>query len=329
MLAFRYDVLLEVGAVAPAPTLQWHDWQRAGFDLPTLDARLRQGHEPFGIVGIPNARVQRAVRLNAALANACDSEPAHALRAGLQRGDEIAIDPESLAATCEAAQWQAELLPSPERADEFAVVVHRGSLTAFEADAALLARCPCARGRMASNPLLATIGPGLERDLRSYLAERLPSPMIPARIEPLAKFPLLANGKVDRAALALLAEPRARPVPGALAKAADALESLLAEIWAGVLRLKRVGAEDHFFNDLGGHSLLATQVVSRVREALQIELPLRLLFEHCTVRSFAAALIALPQGGSNLVEIAQLVREIGSLDAAALDEQLGVQGGCG
>ncbi len=66
-------------------------------------------------------------------------------------------------------------------------------------------------------------------------------------------------------------------------------EELLAGIWAEVLRIERVGAHDNFF-DLGGHSLLASQVVSRVRAAAELELPLRTLFRNPTVEGLAGAL---------------------------------------
>ena len=105
---------------------------------------------------------------------------------------------------------------------------------------------------------------------------RLPDYMVPSAFVRLEALPLLPNGKVDRNAL---------PAPGAAAYAQrdyvaprNATEEVLAGIWSEVLKLDRVGVHDNFF-DLGGHSLLAMRVVARIRDAFQLELPLRALFE--------------------------------------------------
>jgi acyl carrier protein len=79
----------------------------------------------------------------------------------------------------------------------------------------------------------------------------------------------------------------------------------LAEIWTEVLGLEPIGALDNFF-DLGGHSLLATQVVSRVRAAFQVELPLRSLFETPTVADLAVAIVQTQADE----ETARLLREL-------------------
>jgi amino acid adenylation domain-containing protein len=116
--------------------------------------------------------------------------------------------------------------------------------------------------------------------LRAYLKVHLPDYMVPSAIVSLAAFPLTPNGKVDRARL---------PAPDAAAKERTGFvaprtpaEVAMAEIWAEVLGVQPVGIHDDFF-ELGGHSLLATRVVSRVRQALGFDLPLRLLFESPTV----------------------------------------------
>jgi acyl carrier protein len=111
--------------------------------------------------------------------------------------------------------------------------------------------------------------------------------MMPAAWMLLRQLPLTPNGKVDRRALP---PPQSRPEElGEYVAPRDEIERALAEIWAQVLRLDQVGVQDNFF-ELGGHSLLATQVVVRVRSALSIEMPMRLMFQCPTVEQLAAQL---------------------------------------
>ncbi len=121
---------------------------------------------------------------------------------------------------------------------------------------------------------------------RQHLAERLPDYMIPSAFVRLDELPLTQNGKVDRKAL---------PAPeGAAASEAEyiaprtATEEMLAGLWGDLLGVERVGIADNFF-ELGGHSLLATQLMSRVREAFSVEVPLRQLFERPTLGGLGLA----------------------------------------
>jgi amino acid adenylation domain-containing protein len=135
--------------------------------------------------------------------------------------------------------------------------------------------------------LVAYVVGGVEADeLREHLRRSLPGYMVPAAFVALEALPLTPNGKLDRKAL-----PAPEYTAGADRYVAPRtpVEEGLAEIWAEVLRLERVGVEESFF-DLGGHSLLATRVVSRVRKRFGVELPLRALFEHRTVAELARVL---------------------------------------
>jgi amino acid adenylation domain-containing protein len=124
--------------------------------------------------------------------------------------------------------------------------------------------------------------------LRSFLEDRLPDYMAPSSFVFLDTLPLNPNGKVDRKALPM--PDQSRPEQAVLFVPPSTLdEKTIAEIWAKVLKVDRVGIHDNFF-DLGGHSLLATQIVSRIREAFAVELPLRSLFEASTVSGLAAAI---------------------------------------
>ena len=135
-------------------------------------------------------------------------------------------------------------------------------------------------------------------ELRRFLKAKLPDHMMPAVFVPIEALPLLSNGKIDRRALP--APERTRPeLDKAFVAARTPTEEVLAEIWAKLLDVEQVGIHDNFF-DLGGHSLLATQAVSRMRDAFQVEIPLRRLFEAPTVAGLAESIEAARQAGRNL-----------------------------
>jgi len=118
-------------------------------------------------------------------------------------------------------------------------------------------------------------------DLRGFLLEKLPDYMIPNAFIALEKIPLTPNGKVDRKTLPQPDE-NDYGAQDAFVAPRNANEEKMTSIWADVLGLEQVGALSNFF-DLGGHSLLATQLISRVRESFDVELPLRYIFEYPTV----------------------------------------------
>ncbi|MEV6868896.1 amino acid adenylation domain-containing protein, partial [Streptosporangium subroseum] len=142
--------------------------------------------------------------------------------------------------------------------------------------------------------MIAGMPPAAE--LRGFLRAGLPDYLVPAVFVELAAVPLTPNGKVDRAALP--APEGGRPEPGGEpVSARTATEEVLAGIWAQVLGLSQVGVTDGFF-DLGGHSLLATQVISRLRAAFDVEVPLAALFDHPTVAGLARMVDEAVRGSS-------------------------------
>ena len=121
--------------------------------------------------------------------------------------------------------------------------------------------------------------------LRTHLAQAMPDYMIPAAFVRMDVWRLTVNGKIDRKALPA-------PEDDAYARRAfeppqTGAERALATIWSDLLGVDQVSRHDHFF-ELGGHSLLAVQLVSRVRQALDVELPLRALFEAPVLCELAA-----------------------------------------
>jgi len=132
-------------------------------------------------------------------------------------------------------------------------------------------------------------------EIRQFLRAKLPDYMVPTAFVLLDTFPLTPNGKIDR---------RALPVPdlqsqGEYIAPRNPIEEKMAQIWAEVLKLKRVSIEDNFF-ELGGHSLLATQVISRLQETFEIVLPLRYLFESPTIAQLSAVILKELQTGLGL-----------------------------
>ncbi|HEY0410390.1 MAG TPA: amino acid adenylation domain-containing protein, partial [Candidatus Dormibacteraeota bacterium] len=178
---------------------------------------------------------------------------------------------------------------------ESALAAHPGV-----AQAAVLARREGTQGALGSTGLrlvaYVAAQPGRElsgSELRVFLAARLPEHMLPAVVR-LDELPLSPNGKVDRRALAALPETLERAERTAEGGEAEGprtpLESALVAVWTEVLGAgfsTGIGVGDNFF-DLGGHSLLATQVVSRLRETLGVDLPVRALFEAPTIAALAA-----------------------------------------
>ncbi|HEX2205126.1 MAG TPA: amino acid adenylation domain-containing protein [Longimicrobium sp.] len=141
--------------------------------------------------------------------------------------------------------------------------------------------------------------------LKAFLRRTLPEHMVPSWLVRVASLPRLPNGKLDRGAL---------PAPDTGAAGDDfvaprtATEEALARVWREVLGVDRVGADDDFF-DLGGHSLLAAQVVSRVRDALGAEIPLRALFEAPRLAALAAAVDAARGEGRDEAPVVPVPRD--------------------
>jgi len=140
--------------------------------------------------------------------------------------------------------------------------------------------------------------------LRSHLLTQLPGYMVPSAYVELERMPLTLNGKVDRRSL-----PKPERGSGAEHETPQTpTEEILAGIWAEVLRLERVGRQANFF-ELGGHSLLTTQIISRVRGALEVDVPLRFLFEAPELSEFAARVEELRRCGTRLEAPALVRRE--------------------
>jgi len=176
--------------------------------------------------------------------------------------------------------------------------------------------------------LVAYVVPAREQagtigELRDHLKQKLPEYMVPAAFVLLGEMPLTPNRKLDRRALP---EPaRYRPeLEGTFVAPRTPAEEALARIWAEVLRLERVGVHDNFF-ELGGHSLLATQVMSRLREAFKVELPLRRLFEMPTIAELTEEIEKGKGAGLRAAGVVPVPREAYRLDVALTEYAEGIE----
>ena len=160
--------------------------------------------------------------------------------------------------------------------------------------------------------------PGIS-ELHGYLKKKLPDNMVPSAFVLMEALPLSPNGKIDR---------RALPAPDVTRPELEApfvaprghIEETLAKIWADVLKLKQVGIHDNFF-ELGGHSLIATQVVSRLRDTLQVELSLPRFFEAPTIVKLAKVIeqVREDESAPQQPSIVPVSRETRRLKRSALE----------
>ncbi len=155
-------------------------------------------------------------------------------------------------------------------------------------------------------------------ELRSHLSKHLPDYMIPSAFVMLDSLPLTPNGKVDKKSLP--APESERPdLEDSFVSPHTPIEELLVGIWCEVLGLKKVGVHDNFF-ELGGHSLLAIRVMSRLRKVLQMDTPLRFLFEAPTPSGLATRIV---QSQAEISDPEELARILAELEGPASDSVSG------
>ncbi len=286
---FRYDVVLHVG---PRPSVEAKpevmDWRKQNLSLAGLREHLHKSAPTvLHLKGVPSARLRAETKALELLAGVEPPETAGQLRDAVEKtvADE-AVEPEDFWAL--GAELPYTVNVGWAETDDVGLcdvwLTQRG---AGGAVAAATEKPVSAKSwhAFANNPLQGMFVRRLVPELRGQIKDKLPEYMIPSEFVLLDELPLSPNGKLDRRALP--APDTARPdLAGNYVAPRTPVEEKLAAIWAEVLGLDRVGVQDNFF-ELGGHSLLATQLISRVRQAFSVELPLRSLFELPTVASLA------------------------------------------
>ena len=287
---FRYNAILHIASETARPKSspkgEWGaekrlDWSAENQNLTVTKVQqilLENKLDVLRIANVPNARVMAAVKA-AELLSVVDKFPtAGQLQKAVEKVENLGLDPED---------WYALEVPynvniawsNSDSQGRYDVVFVQGETRDFVRETRSDNLRPWRS--YANNPLQAKAARKLVPQLQAYLAEKLPEYMIPSAFVVLESLPVTANGKVDRLAL-----PAPQPIKlewaGGYVAPQTSVEEVLVKIWAEVLGIKRVGIRDNFF-ELGGHSLLATQLVSRVRDAFAVELPLRCVFEAPTI----------------------------------------------
>ncbi|HEY0730622.1 MAG TPA: phosphopantetheine-binding protein, partial [Pyrinomonadaceae bacterium] len=251
---FRYQVMIHVQKAVAAEELAWIDWREVRWDLTELRRRLVQDKpQTLALANVANARLGEG------------------------------IDPEDLY----KLPYHVHLSWVRHGADgSFDVAFTQSSRTVqfpFESDAAK------SLSDYVNHPLRGKQARQFGPQLRNFLKARLPEHMVPASFVVLDELPLLPNGKIDRRALP--APEAIRPdLPHAFVAPRTSIEQSLAAIWSDLLGVPQIGIHDNFF-DLGGHSLLTTQLISRVREQFNVDLPLRQVFQQPTIAALATSIV--------------------------------------
>ena len=274
---FRFDVTIQVGEKTSVEEPQrWIEWRADGSWRGKLEEVVQTNRSgSVGLRRVPNLRIassvkalqmisDRSVQTAGELSKSCvtdGQDPNELMLLGQELGTELywqGFGSDGLNEIIFSPRWRES---RPEK------------------------RLPYSYYRQFGNaPALAAEDTKLIPELHEHLRRMLPEYMVPSVLMLISSWPLLPSGKIDRKAL---------PEPGRRSEMyvapANPEEEILCSIFAQVLSLDRVGAEDDFFA-LGGHSLLATRLISQVRVSFGVDIPLRALFEAPTVRRLAAHL---------------------------------------
>jgi len=298
---FRFDAILHVGPTAqPADPPNPLAWRAQELNVQTVREILQtQAPDQLSIEGVPNARVSNEVGI-LKLMTEQRIRNTEQLRQELLNAEVSAEDPEEFWRLGEELGYSVKITWMDAADGSYKVTFTRSSnRTASVRNgsfAVVREHAPDFRGwnEFANQPLRQAVAGKLIPQLRDFLRQKLPEYMLPSAYVLLGAMPLTSHGKIDR---------RSLPAPNAdgpdaagdLIAPRNPIEEMLCGLAAHVLGINRIGVEDNFF-EMGGHSLLATQLVSRARDAFQIEFPLKDLFAAPTVAQMAARIRELRQG---------------------------------
>ena len=290
---FRYDVVLHVKAeVLPTPEPVCQHWQPQ-LTLPAIRQLLQDSPAALQITNIPNPRVALEMKALELLQQSSDSlTTVGQLREALAQIEfnTAGIEPEDLWNLSHELPYDIKIDWSGGANDSYDVVFCDRQATCLPLAVAQSATLTHIKpwSAYANTPGVAQTNNVLVPQLRTFLAESLPSYMVPTTFVVIDSLPLTPNGKVDRRALP--APNRFRPdLTQEFVAPRNPVEVQLAEIWMQVLAIEPVGIDDNFF-ELGGHSLLSVELLTAIKGTFQVDLPLLCLFKAPTIAALAQAI---------------------------------------
>ena len=285
---YRYEVTLQVKSSKKLSSIErWLDWKTDDLNLPALRELLNSSTQDcLGVANIPDARLVGEIKARTLLSNSTGPETADDVRRAVRRMAGYGFDPDGLTELARETGHAVQLhLTVGGDVGRFHAVFRRSDIEATrDAQGPEFPLVPAGLkplGAYASDPQRGFLLRRFTSDLRQFLQTKLPEYMIPAAFVTLQSLPLTSSGKLDRRALPPL-ETSGPAIRSAYTVPRTPTEETLAGIWTQFLGIEMIGTQDNFF-EMGGHSLLATRVLSRMREAFHVDLPLRAFFENPTI----------------------------------------------
>lgn len=277
LMKFRFQAILHA---SPAPsgdfTILWKDFSEFPDPASMLQWVATVQARAFGILSIPNARVQKELSVASLLKEAADGATVADIRKSLANRNGPTVHPDDVFAWAPPG-FQAKVSWARHGADgAFDVLFHRSEdFVHFPTGHESGVKRP-----QTNQPLYTKQVRRLLEETHELLRTKLPAYMVPGRLAAIPRIPLNANGKLDRRALdlALQSEPARRE---RFAQPTNRAEAVLSDIWKEILRSDNVGIHDNFFS-LGGDSILSIQIVARARDA-GIEITTRQLLQRQTI----------------------------------------------
>jgi acyl carrier protein len=300
---FRYEAILHIDTpIQPVSDIQWIDWHEHKLTLTEI-RRILTVTQPrnFGVRNIPNARLHDEVYAMQWLGQAGSNDTVAQWRTFLSEQPQIGIEPDAIWDLSEELPYYVEISwLNTNSAGTYDVVFTQNSRP-FQPAMFSGNICIQSAPDYANDPLQTQFNQQLIGQLRGFLKEKLPDYMLPTAFVVLEKLPLTPNDKVDRQALAQL------PIDNYLLSEKTYIaprnpeEEMLAQLWAEVLDVERVGIHDNFF-ELGGDSLKAIALLNRVQEQLGKTCQMVDLFNAPTVAEFAARLGEKPSSSQESID---------------------------